>query len=432
MHPLSGIRILDLSRVLAGPWCTQTLADLGADVVKLEKPGSGDDTRAWGPPFFSPPGSEVPLTDSSTDNRPMSAYFASTNRNKRSIACDISTAEGQALVRKLAAHSTVLVENFKVGDLARYGLDWVALQALNPRLVVCSITGFGQTGPYAQQAGYDFAVQAMGGLMSITGAAGDLPGSGPQKAGVAIADIATGLYAAIAILAAVRHAEATGQGQHIDLALLDTQVALLANVGAGYLASGVVPPRMGNAHASIVPYQAFEVAVSLQPADLQPAGSQQPVERDFIIVAVGNDAQFGKFCSAAHIPELAINPLFARNADRVRNRSMLVPVLEVVLRTRTKADWLTALQAAGVPCGPINTIAEVFADPQVQVRQMVIPSAGTTQPLTASPIRLSATPVRRCDMPPPQLGQHTDDILREWLGMDDSAIAELRAGGSLG
>ena len=430
MHPLSGIRILDLSRVLAGPWCTQTLADLGADVVKLEKPGSGDDTRAWGPPFFSaqsPRTTEIQPDDSGAENNPMSAYFASTNRNKRSMVCDISTAEGQGLVRKLAAHSDVMVENFKVGDLARYGLDWVALQALNPRLVVCSITGFGQTGPYAQQAGYDFAVQAMGGLMSITGAAGDLPGSGPQKAGVAIADIATGLYAAIAILAAVRHAEATGQGQHIDLALLDTQVALLANVGAGYLASGMVPPRMGNAHASIVPYQAFEVAVNLQPAH-----SQQPVERDFIIVAVGNDAQFGKFCSAAHIPELAINPLFARNADRVRNRSMLVPVLEVVLRTRTKADWLAALQAAGVPCGPINTLAEVFADPQVQARQMVIPSSGTTQPLTASPIRLSATPVRRCDRPPPQLGQHTDDILREWLGMDDSAIAELRAGGSLG
>ncbi len=410
MNSLQGIRILDLSRVLAGPWCTQTLADLGADVIKIERPHSGDDTRSWGPPF---------LKDDSGRDTQEAAYYLGANRNKRSVTCDIAKPEGQALIRELAAHCDVLVENFKVPDMARYSLHYDALKAINPRLVYCSITGFGQTGPYAGRPGYDYAVQGMGGLMSITGERDDLPGGGPQKVGVAVADLMTGMYATVAIMAALRHAEKTGEGQHIDMALLDTQIAMLANLGANYLVSGAVPGRAGNAHQNIVPYQVFETA---------PAPDGQ---KDHIIIAVGNDSQYAKFCAVANIPELATNPLFVKNSDRVRNRAQLVPILESVLRTRTKADWLAALEDAKVPCGPINNLAEVFADPHADARQMVThwphPLAGDLK-LVASPMKLSATPVRT-DLPPPLLGQHTDSVLREVLGYSDAQLGALRRGG---
>src|SRR4051812_30088951 len=331
MNALDGIRVLDLSRVLAGPWCTQTLADLGADVIKIERPGSGDDTRSWGPPF---------LKDPQGQDTAEAAYYLGTNRNKRSVTCDIAQPQGQALVRALAQHCHVFVENFKVGDMARYGLDYASLRELNPRIVYCSITGFGQTGPYRERAGYDYAVQGMGGLMSITGERDDL-GGGPQKVGVAVADLFTGMYATVAILAALRHAERTGEGQQVDMALLDTQVAMLANLGANYLVSGGVPGRAGNAHQNIVPYQVFEVA---------PAADGH---KDHLILAVGNDGQFAKFCQVAGQPELASDARFARNQDRVRNRAVLVPLLEEIFRRRTKAEWLPALEAAKVPCGAI-------------------------------------------------------------------------------
>lgn len=413
MNALDGIRILDLSRVLAGPWCTQTLADLGADVIKIERPGSGDDTRAWGPPFLAPaPGS------AEAGAAPQSAYFLGANRNKRSVTCDIARPEGQALIRALAAHCQVFIENFKVGDMARYGLDYASLQAINPRLVYCSLTGFGQTGPYAPRPGYDYIVQGMGGLMSVTGDS-EAAGGSPQKTGVAVADLFTGMYAAVGILAALRHAERTGQGQHIDLALLDTQAAMLANLGAAWHVSGQVPRRLGNAHQSIVPYQVFEVAP-------RPDGTP-----DFIILAVGNDGQFARFCAAAGCPELARHPHYARNSDRVRHRDELVPRLQALLKTRTKADWLQALEAATVPCGPINRLDEVFADPQVQARGMVQHWQHPLQarlPLTASPLKLSATPVR-ADLPPPLLGQHTQQVLSTLLGMSDADIATLQAQG---
>ncbi len=407
MNSLQGIRILDLSRVLAGPWCTQSLADLGADVIKIERPHSGDDTRSWGPPF---------LKDSGGNDTQEAAYYLGANRNKRSVTCDIAKPEGQALIRELAAHCDVLVENFKVPDMARYGLHYDALKAINPRLVYCSITGFGQTGPYAGRPGYDYAVQGMGGLMSITGERDDLPGGGPQKVGVAVADLMTGMYATVAILAALRHAEKTGEGQQIDMALLDTQIAMLANLGANYLVSGAVPGRAGNAHQNIVPYQVFETA---------PAPDGQ---KDHIIIAVGNDSQYAKFCAVANIPELATNPLFVKNSDRVRNRAQLVPILESVMRTRTKADWLSALEGAKVPCGPINNLAEVFADPHADARQMVTHwphLLASDLKLVASPMKLSATPVRT-DLPPPLLGQHTADVLREVLGYSDAQVAQLR------
>jgi crotonobetainyl-CoA:carnitine CoA-transferase CaiB-like acyl-CoA transferase len=407
MNALDGIRVLDLSRVLAGPWCTQTLADLGADVIKIERPGSGDDTRSWGPPF---------LKDSQGQDTAEAAYYLGTNRNKRSVTCDIAQPQGQALVRELAQHCQVFVENFKVGDMARYGLDYASLRAVNPRIVYCSVTGFGQTGPYRERAGYDYAVQGMGGLMSITGERDDL-GGGPQKVGVAVADLFTGMYASVGILAALRHAERTGQGQHLDMALLDAQVAMLANLGANYLVSGKVPGRAGNAHQNIVPYQVFEVA----PAD---DGS-----KDHLILAVGNDGQFAKFCQVAGRPELASDPRFARNQDRVRNRAVLVPLLEDIMQTRGKHDWLAALEAAKVPCGAINNLAEVFADPQVQARGMVHrwqhPLAGAVN-LVASPIKLGGTPVRT-DLPPPLLGEHTAQVLEEVLGWDPARIAALRA-----
>src|SRR6476620_5547872 len=349
MTALDGIRILDLSRVLAGPWCTQALADLGADVIKIERPGGGDDTRSWGPPF---------LKDAQGHDTHEAAYYLGTNRNKRSLTCDIARPEGQALIRELVPHCDVFIENFKVGDMARYGLDYASLKALNPRLVYCSVTGFGQTGPYRERAGYDYAVQGMGGLMSITGERDDL-GGGPQKVGVAVADLFTGMYATVAILAALRHAEKTGEGQAIDMALLDTQVAMLANLGANYLVSGKVPGRSGNAHQNIVPYQVFETA------------SAADGSKDHIILAVGNDGQFAKFCQVAGHPELASDARFAKNQDRVRNRAVLVPLLEAILKTRSKADWLSSLEAAKVPCGAIHSLAELFDDAQVRERGMV-------------------------------------------------------------
>ena len=408
---LSGVRVLDLSRVLAGPWCTQTLADLGADVIKVERPPGpgttgGDDTRGWGPPF---------LKNTAGADTAEAAYYLGANRNKRSITIDIAHPEGQALVRRLALQSDVFVENYKVGDMARYGLDFASLHALNPRLVYCSITGFGQTGPYRERAGYDYAVQGMGGLMSVTGPsraeiADDAPGGGPQKVGVAVADLFTGMYACTAILAALRHAQATGCGQSIDMALLDTQVAMLANLGANYLATGVAPQRMGNAHQNIVPYQVFEVSDG------------------HLILAVGNDAQFARFCDVAGEPQLAQDTRFARNADRVRHRSMLAPLLAAVLKTRSRAAWLAALEAAKVPCGPINDLGDVFADPQVQTREMVVtlPHAlsGSVR-LVASPMKLSLTPVQYRSAPP-LLGEHTDNVLRE-LGLSAVEIAALRA-----
>ena len=407
---LAGVRVLDLSRVLAGPWCTQTLADLGADVIKVERPAGGgqpggDDTRGWGPPF---------LKDADGRDTAEAAYYLGTNRNKRSITVDIARPEGQALIRRIAQQSDVFVENFKVGDMARYGLDSASLLALNPRLVYCSITGFGQTGPYRDRAGYDYAVQGMGGLMSVTGPAraeiaDDAPGGGPQKVGVAVADLFTGMYATTAILAALRHRDRTGAGQAIDMALLDTQVAMLANLGANYLVTGVAPQRAGNAHQNIVPYQVFEVSDG------------------HLIVAVGNDAQFAKFCAVAGLPALARDDRFARNAGRVRHRAMLVPMLAAVMKTRPRAVWLEALEAAKVPCGPINDLADVFADPQVRERGMTVrmphPLAGTVD-LVASPMKLSGTPVRyRCA--PPLLGEHTEVVLRE-LGLDAAELGALR------
>ncbi len=402
---LKGVRVLDLSRVLAGPWCTQTLGDLGADVIKVERPrterhSGGDDTRGWGPPF---------LKDSQGADTAEAAYYLGTNRNKRSITIDIASPQGQELVRSLAAQSDVLVENYKVGDMARYGLDSGSLLKINPRLIYCSVTGFGQTGPYRERAGYDYAIQAMGGLMSVTGERDDLPGGGPQKVGVAVADLFTGMYSTVAILAALRHRDLTGEGQVIDMALLDSQVAMLANLGANYLTTGVAPGRAGNAHQNIVPYQVFEVADG------------------HLILAVGNDSQFAKFCQVAGEPELASDPRFARNADRVRAREVLVPHLSALMKKRSKADWLSALEAAKVPCGPINNLAETFADPHVQARGMAIelphPLSGTV-PLVASPLKLSATPVQY-RLPPPLLGEHSDEILGT-IGIDAEQRAKLR------
>ncbi|MDQ6683618.1 MAG: CoA transferase [Pseudomonadota bacterium] len=412
---LEGIRVLDLTRVLAGPWCTQTLADLGAEVIKVERPRGddhpgGDDTRGWGPPF---------LRDADGAETAEAAYYLGCNRNKRSITIDIAKPQGADLIRRLLARCDVLVENFKVGDMARHGLDAPSLLRLQPRLVYCSITGFGQSGPYRERAGYDYAVQGMGGLMSVTGPsrqeiADDAPGGGPQKVGVAVADLFTGMYATTAILAALRHVERTGQGQAIDMALLDTQVAMLANLGANYLVTGVAPQRAGNAHQNIVPYQVFEVADG------------------HLILAVGNDAQFGRFCAVAGCPELAADARFATNAGRVRDREALVPLLAGRLRQRRRGDWLQALEAAKVPCGPINDLADVFADPQVAARGMTVrmahPLAGSVE-LVASPMKLGATPVRY-ERAPPLLGADTADILGE-LGLDAAACQALRTAGAI-
>ena len=375
-------------------------------MIKIERPGAGDDTRNWGPPF-------LPTADGRESHE--SAYYLGANRNKRSVTCDIAQPEGQALVRQLAEHCDVFIENFKVGDMARYGLDYASLKAINARLVYCSLTGFGQSGPYAPRAGYDYIIQGMGGLMSVTGERDDLNG-GPQKVGVAVADLFTGMYATVGILAALRHAERTGEGQHLDMALLDTQVAMLANLGANYLVSDQAPGRMGNAHQNIVPYQVFEVAPRADGG------------KDFIILAVGNDGQYAKFCEVAGRPDLASEPRFVKNADRVRHRAELVPLLEAVMKTRPKADWLSALEAAKVPCGAINSLDEVFADPQVQARGMVTHWQHPLRadlPLVSSPIKLEKTPVRT-DRPPPMLGQHTDEVLGELLGVDAARLATLR------
>lgn len=404
MGALSHIRVLDLSRVLAGPWCAQNLADLGADVIKVERPHVGDDTRHWGPPFAK---------DAAGKDTTESAYYISINRNKKSITLDISTPEGQAIVRDLAAQSDVVIENYKVGQLAKYGLDYESLKKIKPDLVYCSITGFGQTGPYAHRAGYDFILQGMGGFMSVTGEADHLPGGGPQKAGVAIVDLFTGMYASSAILAAVIHRDRTGEGQYIDMALLDTQVAMMANISSNYLCSGVAPHRWGNAHPNIVPYQTFQTSDS------------------WIIVAVGNDSQFRHFVASGNCEHLADDPRFIDNPNRVAHRDTLVPLLAQMVKQKTKQEWIGLLEEAGVPCGPINNLHEVFENEQVIARgvelQVPHPTAGQMK-LVASPMHLSNTPVE-VRLPPPLLGQHTDEILHQYLQMSDAQIAELRSKG---
>jgi crotonobetainyl-CoA:carnitine CoA-transferase CaiB-like acyl-CoA transferase len=401
MGALSHIRVLDLTRVLAGPWASQLLADLGADVIKIERPGSGDDTRAWGPPY---------LKDRDGNDTRESAYFLSANRGKKSVTLDISTPEGQEVIRKLAVESDVFIENYKVGDMARYGLSYDDLKKLNPRLIYCSVTGFGQDGPMSGFAGYDFIIQGMGGLMSITGERDDLPGGGPQKLGVAFSDLMTGMYSSVAILAAIENRHTSGEGQYIDMALLDVQVATMANMNMNYLVNGVVPKRQGNAHANIVPYQVFRSSDG------------------HLILAVGNDRQFAKFCDIAGCPELARDERFATNANRVRNREILVPMLQEVLLGRTTAEWVAPLEAAGVPSGPINNIAQTFEHPQVKHRKMKVdlphPQSGTV-PSVANPIKFSATPIDYRSAPP-LLGQHTQDVLSLLAGLPEDEIAALR------
>ena len=386
---LNGLKVLDLSRVLAGPWASQMLADLGADVVKVERPGSGDDTRAWGPPW---------LQDTEGRDTQDAAYFFCANRNKRSITIDMATPDGQRLLQRLAAEADVVLENFKVGGLRPYGLDHETLCARHPRLIYCSITGFGQTGPYAGRAGYDFLIQGMGGLMSVTGRSDAEEGAGPQKVGVALTDVMTGLHAAIGILAALHHRERTGLGQHIDLALLDVQVAALANQAGNYLISGQVPGRMGNAHPNIVPYQDF------------------PTADGDMVLAIGNDGQFARFCALAGRAEWATDLRFATNAARVAHRTALIPLLRQTTVMRTTAEWIRSLESQAVPCGPIHRLDEVFADPQVRARglRVELPHAlAGSVPGVANPIRLSATPVVYRTAPP-QLGQHTEAVLAEW------------------
>jgi crotonobetainyl-CoA:carnitine CoA-transferase CaiB-like acyl-CoA transferase len=402
--PLGHVRVLELSRVLAGPWAAQTLADLGASVIKVEKPGAGDDTRSYAPPYAA-------NRDGSQSSE--SAYFLSTNRGKRSVTIDFIHPEGQKLVQALAAKSDVVIENFKVDGLAKYSLDYPSLQPLNPGLIYCSITGFGQTGPYRHKPGYDFMIQGIGGLMSITGEPDQRPGGGPMKVGVAVADIFTGLYAAIAILGALAHRDRTGGGQYIDLALLDTQVAALANQAMNYLVTGVAPQRLGNAHPNIVPYQVFAASDG------------------HIIVAVGNENQFARMCEVIGRPELASDARFATNASRVNNRDKLIAILQGIFAARTMRDWLESLERAGVPCGPINTVADVFADPQVQARGLKLdlphPSIGSV-PSVANPIKYSATPISYSSAPP-MLGADTDEILREMIGVTPEEIARLRKAG---
>jgi formyl-CoA transferase len=398
---LGHIRVLDLSRVLAGPWCSQNLADLGADVIKIERPGLGDDTRAWGPPYAPDAGGRATSE---------AAYYLSANRGKRSVTVDIASPEGQALLRELVLHCDVVLENFKVGHLKRYGLDYASLKAIKPDLVYCSITGFGQDGPYAHRAGYDFLIQGMGGLMSITGERDGVPGGGPQKAGVAITDLMTGMYATVAVLAALTHRDRTGEGQHIDMSLLDTQVAMLANVGSNYLNSGKRPQRWGNAHANIVPYQTFAC------------------QDGHIIVATGNDGQYQKFVEAGGRPELGRDERFLTNPLRVKNREALVPLLADMMQEKPRDAWIALLESVGVPCGPINNLDEVFDNPQVKARGMEVklahPLAGEVR-LVRSPMKMSATPASS-GQAPPLLGQHTDEVLAEVLGKSDAEIAALR------
>ena len=405
--PLSHLTILDLSRVLAGPWCTQLLADLGATVIKIERPDGGDDTRAWGPPY---------LKDAAGHDTSEAAYYLSCNRGKLSVAVDFTTPDGQRIVRDLARRADVLIENYKVGGLAKYGLDYASLAALNSRLVYASITGFGQNGPYADRAGYDFIIQGMSGFMSVTGERDDLPGGGPQKAGIAITDLMTGMYATIAIQAALAHRDRTGEGQWIDVCLFDSAVAMMAVMNLNFLVTGKPPSRAGNAHQNIVPYQVFACADG------------------HVIVAVGNDSQFAKFCDAAGRPEWAADSRFAKNADRVRYRDVLVPLIADVMKTRTQHAWLAGLEAQGVPCGPINRLDQVFSDPQLIARGLKMdlshPLAGTV-PQVGTPIGFSRTRPEY-ERGPPLLGEHTAAVLRERLALTDDAIAALAARGVIG
>lgn len=403
---LSHIRVLDLSRVLAGPWAGQILGDLGAEVIKVERPGSGDDTRHWGPPY---------VKDAEGNDSREAAYFQSANRNKQSVTLDFTQPEGQRLVSELVQNCDVLLENFKVGGLAAYGLDYATLKAINPRLIYCSITGFGQNGPYAKRAGYDFMIQGLGGLMSLTGKPDGEEGAGPIKVGVALTDILTGLYATVGVLAALNQREQSGLGQHIDVALLDVQVACLANQAMNYLNTGVSPKRLGNAHPNIVPYQDFPSA-----------------DGNFII-AVGNDGQFRKLCEVAGLTALADDPRFSSNQARVAHRAELIPLLRQATVFKTTAEWVTLLEAAGVPCGPINDLAQVFNDPQVKARGLRIDlpnSLGSTTPQVASPLRLSETPVQYRNAPP-LLGEHTEQVLTRHLGLSTEQITALREAGVL-
>jgi formyl-CoA transferase len=398
---LSHLRVLDLTRVLAGPWCAQTLADLGAEVIKIERPGTGDDTRAWGPPY---------LKDAQGRETGEAAYFASCNRGKKSVTLDIASPEGRSLARRLAAVSDVFIENYKVGDLARYGLAYDDLKTINPRLVYCSITGYGQDGPYSRRAGYDFMVQGMGGFMSITGESDDRPGGGPQKGGVAVTDLMTGMYAAVAILAAIERRHDSGEGQYIDMALLDVGVGMLSNMHLNYFATGRPPKRWGNAHPNIVPYQVFACADG------------------HVILGAGNDAQFRKFCEVAARTDLPADERFSTNDARVRNREALVPILEDIMKRRRRDEWVSMLDAAGVPSGPINNIDQVFEDPQVRHRGMKIeaphPLAGRV-PMVRNPILMSGTPIEY-PSGPPTLGQHTEEVLGGVLDLGREEIAALR------
>jgi crotonobetainyl-CoA:carnitine CoA-transferase CaiB-like acyl-CoA transferase len=402
--PLAGIRVLDLSRVLAGPWCTQTLADLGAEVIKIERPGAGDDTRSWGPPY---------ARDASGNDTAESAYFLSANRGKKSVTVDMADQQGQHIIRALAEKSDVLIENFKVDGLKKYGLDYATLSALNSRLIYCSISGFGQTGPYRDRPGYDFMIQALGGLMSITGEPDGKPGGGPVKVGVAVADLFSGLYASVGILAALNGRNATGRGEHIDISLLDVQVAMLANQSLNFLTSGVSPTRLGNAHPNIVPYEVFKTADG------------------HIVLAVGNDAQFARFCAVAGQPALSKDARFATNPERVKHRSVLVPIVATLMGQQSTAWWLEHLNASGVPCGPVNSIADVFADAHVQARglRLDLPHATAgTVPSVAAPMMFDGKR-HTANSGPPVLGEHTQDVLSELLGINESQLAALRTAG---
>jgi formyl-CoA transferase len=402
--PLAGIRVLDLTRVLAGPWAAQNLADLGADVIKLERPKKGDDSRAFGPPW---------LKDAQGRDTGESAYFACANRGKKSLTLDLAHPQGQAITRELAAKCDVLLENFKFGDLDRYGLGYAQLKSVNPGLIYCSVTGFGHTGPWRERPGYDFMIQGMGGLMSITGERDDRAGGGPQKAGIPIADLITGMYASVAVCAALAHRAKTGQGQHLDLALLDSLVAVLANQGANYLATGTPPGRLGNDHPNIAPYQVL------------------PTADGSFIVACGNDNLFGKFSQVLGRPELAADARFATNGKRVANRAELTRIISEITAKRSMRDWLDALEKAGVPCGPINSLEQVFAEPQAVARglrmEMPHPTAGKVS-LVRSPMRFSETPLQH-EVPPPTLGQHTEEVLRKVLGKSEGEVARLRSEG---
>jgi crotonobetainyl-CoA:carnitine CoA-transferase CaiB-like acyl-CoA transferase len=397
---LSGLRVLDLSRVLAGPWAAQVFGDLGAEVIKIERPGMGDETRTWGPPY---------LKDQDGHNTDEAAYFLSANRNKQSVCVDFTRPAGQDIIRQLAAKSDIILENFKVGGLKQYGLDYESMRKINPRLIYCSITGFGQTGPYAARAGYDFLIQGMGGLMSLTGRKDREPGGGPQKVGVALTDILTGLYSVISVLAALNHRHATNRGQHIDLALLDVQVSSLANQNMNYLTTGIAPVRMGNAHPNIVPYQDF------------------PTADGNMILAVGNEGQFSALCNVLGHPEWASDDRFSTNAMRVKNRETVIGLLSAITVTRTTMNWIGACESVGVPCGPINDLDAVFHDPHIQSRKLKVemphPTAGT-MPMVGSPIRMSETPVEYRSAPP-LLGEHTIAVLEKTLGLGRDQLAAL-------